>query len=281
MTQAAQDHIAFQTHAMRLCGKPAQRARTLDVFDPYSGLRVGTVPMASSDDVRAAFDYAAAYQPRLSRYERAQILNRTGQLLRARAEEASDLISLESGLSKQDSRYEIGRVSDVLEFAALEALRDDSQSFACDLTPHGQYDKDYPDISGPRRSAGTFGNNQMQYLRLINAYRLDKNAALKSCSWGKFQILGENYGLCREHDVVSFVTKMATNEAKQLELFAVFIRNKMDRKNKREAYGTLLWHAVQQKDWENIARYYNGPKYKKYNYDTKLYQTYENMDKEG
>jgi len=138
MTQAAQDHIAFQTHAMRLCGKPAQRARTLDVFDPYSGLRVGTVPMASSDDVRAAFDYAAAYQPRLSRYERAQILNRTGQLLRARAEEASDLISLESGLSKQDSRYEIGRVSDVLEFAALEALRDDSQSFACDLTPHGQ-----------------------------------------------------------------------------------------------------------------------------------------------
>jgi len=146
---------------------------------------------------------------------------------------------------------------------------------------HGQYDKDYPDISGPRRSAGTFGNNQMQYLRLINAYRLDKNAALKSCSWGKFQILGENYGLCREHDVVSFVTKMATNEAKQLELFAVFIRNKMDRKNKREAYGTLLWHAVQQKDWENIARYYNGPKYKKYNYDTKLYQTYENMDKEG
>ena len=59
-------------------------------------------------------------------------------MLRERTEEASDLISLESGLSKQDSRYEIGRVADVLKFSAMEALRDDGQSFSCDLTPHGK-----------------------------------------------------------------------------------------------------------------------------------------------
>lgn len=29
------------------------------------------------------------------------------------------------------------------------------------------------------------------YLRLLKAYRLDKDAALKSCSWGKFQIMGK------------------------------------------------------------------------------------------
>jgi putative phosphonoacetaldehyde dehydrogenase len=34
--------------------------------------------------------------------------------------------------------YEIGRVADVLHFSANEALRDDGQSFSCDLTPHGK-----------------------------------------------------------------------------------------------------------------------------------------------
>ncbi|MBL3960737.1 aldehyde dehydrogenase family protein, partial [Bacteroides thetaiotaomicron] len=85
--------------------------------------RVGTAPLASVDDVRAAFDYAMAYRPKLTRYERSQILERAAALLRERTEEASDLITLESVLSKQDSRYEIGRVADVLKFAAVEALR--------------------------------------------------------------------------------------------------------------------------------------------------------------
>ena len=94
--------------------------------------------MASVDDVRDAFEYAANYRSTLTRYERSQILERAAALLRERTEEASDLISLESGLSKQDSRYEIGRVADVLKFAAMEALRDDGQIFSCDLTPHGK-----------------------------------------------------------------------------------------------------------------------------------------------
>jgi putative phosphonoacetaldehyde dehydrogenase len=51
---------------------------------------------------------------------------------------ASDLITLESGLCKKDSLYEIGRVSDVLNFSAAEVLKDDGQSFWCDLTPHGK-----------------------------------------------------------------------------------------------------------------------------------------------
>ncbi|MGF7131761.1 acyl-CoA reductase-like NAD-dependent aldehyde dehydrogenase [Paraburkholderia sp. EB58] len=138
MNAVLTDHPAFRAEALRLKGERASRERTLDVFDPYTGLRVGTVPLASIDDVRAAFEYAGAYQAKLTRYERSQILERAAGLLRERAEAASDLISLESGLSKQDSRYEIGRVADVFKFAAIEALRDDCQSFSCDLTPHGK-----------------------------------------------------------------------------------------------------------------------------------------------
>ncbi|MBV8628499.1 MAG: phosphonoacetaldehyde dehydrogenase, partial [Paraburkholderia sp.] len=135
---ACKDHPAFRAEALRLKGERALRERTLDVFDPYTALRVGTVPLASVDDVRSAFEYAAAYQSKLTRYERSQILERAAALLRERTEEASDLISRESGLSKQDSRYEIGRVADVLKFASIEVLRDDGQSFSCDLTPHGK-----------------------------------------------------------------------------------------------------------------------------------------------
>ncbi|CAN0628205.1 Phosphonoacetaldehyde dehydrogenase [Burkholderia multivorans] len=138
MTRAPIDHEAFRAETLRLCGERASRTRTFDVTDPYTGRRVGTAPLASVDDVRAAFDYAMAYRPRLTRHERSQVLERAAALLRERVEDASDLITLESGLSKQDSRYEIGRVADVLKFASVEVLRDDAQSFACDLTPHGK-----------------------------------------------------------------------------------------------------------------------------------------------
>ena len=71
-------------------------------------------------------------------YERSAILNRAALLLRERADEASDIITCESGLSKKDSLYEIGRVADVLNFGVNESLRDDGQVFSCDLTPQGK-----------------------------------------------------------------------------------------------------------------------------------------------
>ena len=35
-----------------------------------------------------------------------------------------------------------------------------------------------------------YHSSASSYLRLMNAYRLDKQAALQSASWGKFQIMG-------------------------------------------------------------------------------------------
>jgi putative phosphonoacetaldehyde dehydrogenase len=99
---------------------------------------VGTVPRATVDDVRKAFAAAQACKPRLTRYERATIMQKAAALLRERVGPASDLITQESGLGKKDSIYEVGRVCDVFTFAAMETLRDDGQSFSCDLTPHGK-----------------------------------------------------------------------------------------------------------------------------------------------
>ena len=116
----------------------AAAARTIEVFNPYTRELVGTVPKATVEDVRRAFAAARTYKPRLTRYERASILEKAAQLLRARAEAASDLITRESGLCKKDSLYEIGRVCDVLAFSAKEALVDDGEAFSCDVTPHGK-----------------------------------------------------------------------------------------------------------------------------------------------
>ena len=138
MNARTKDAETFRAEALRIGGERLATARTMDVLDPWSGRRVGTVAMAGVDDVRRAMAIGHAYRPTLSRYERSAIMNRAAALLRERTEEASDLITAESGLSKKDSVYEIGRVADVLNFGANEALRDDGQVFSCDLTPHGK-----------------------------------------------------------------------------------------------------------------------------------------------
>jgi aldehyde dehydrogenase (NAD+) len=123
---------------MRIGGERIGGERVIEVHNPYSGDCIGSVPKAAVDDVRRAFEIAQAYRPRLSRYERSRILQRAGELVVARTEEISDLITAEAGLCKKDSRYEAGRVRDVLVFGANAALQDDGQIFSCDITPHGR-----------------------------------------------------------------------------------------------------------------------------------------------
>ncbi|SFO84238.1 putative phosphonoacetaldehyde dehydrogenase [Variovorax sp. PDC80] len=135
------DRQDIRVEALRIGGEKVHTPRTIAVRNPYTGETVGTVAMATLEDVRRAYEIAHAYVPRLSRYERSAILNRAALLLRERTDEASTLITSESGLSKKDSIYEIGRVADVLNFGANEALRDDGQVFSCDLTPHGKQRK--------------------------------------------------------------------------------------------------------------------------------------------
>lgn len=125
---------------LRLAGEKvgAGRERHIAVHDPFSGRLVGTVPKATLEEVRQAFEIAHAYKARLSRFERANILNRAAALVRERTASIAALITAESGLALKDSSYEAGRVADVLMFGAMEVLKDDGQTFSCDITPHGR-----------------------------------------------------------------------------------------------------------------------------------------------
>ena len=128
----------LRREAMRIGGESVHRDRVIEVFNPYTEKLIGTVPKATLEDVRRAFDIAKAYKPRLTRFDRAAVLNKAAAIIRSRTDEYADLITAESGLCKKDSLYEIGRVSDVLLFGANECLKDDGQIFSCDLTPHGK-----------------------------------------------------------------------------------------------------------------------------------------------
>ena len=129
-------------HGMRIAGETVGTDRTgercIVVHNPFTREAIARVPKATLADVRHAFEVARAYRPRLTRHERAAILNRCSTLVRARAAQVASLISTESGLSLRDATYEAGRVADVLHFGATEALKDDGQIFSCDLTPHGK-----------------------------------------------------------------------------------------------------------------------------------------------
>ncbi|MBM3566789.1 MAG: aldehyde dehydrogenase family protein, partial [Alphaproteobacteria bacterium] len=134
--QAATPGIRHE--AMRIAGEKVTTSGTIEVVNPYTGAVVGTVPKGGLEDVRRAFKAAAEYAPTLSRAARAEILRRAADLLVARKDEISDLITAESGLSKKDTLYEVGRAYDVFHLSAQLAIMDDGQVFSCDITPHGK-----------------------------------------------------------------------------------------------------------------------------------------------
>jgi putative phosphonoacetaldehyde dehydrogenase len=133
----------FHTEALRIGGQKISKDRVIQVMNPFTDEVVGTVPKADVSDVRHAFELAKAYRPRLSRYERSNILMKAAEIVVSQSERISDLITLESGLCKKDSLYEAGRVRDVLIFGANAALQDDGQIFSCDITPHGRQRRVY------------------------------------------------------------------------------------------------------------------------------------------
>ena len=134
---------APRREAMRIAGEKVHTDRVIEVRYPFTAEVVATVPKAALDDVRRAFRIARQYKPRLTRHERYKILTRSGEIIAARRDEIARLITLESGLCIKDTLYEVERATDVLMFAAQQALLDDGQCFSCDLTHHGKQRRVY------------------------------------------------------------------------------------------------------------------------------------------
>lgn len=129
--------------AMRIGGKEVSTDEVVNVHYPYTNEVMGTVPAGRAEYARKAFSIASQFKAKLTRYERQKILFRTAELINARKDTLSPLITLELGISLKDSLYECGRAYDVFMLAGQLSILDDGQIFSCDLTPHGKPRKIY------------------------------------------------------------------------------------------------------------------------------------------
>jgi hypothetical protein len=123
----------------------------------------------------------------------------------------------------------------------------------------GHFDAEDPDVSSPTQGGyGQGGANQ--YLRLHAAILLNRQAALKSTSWGLGQILGLNFVQAGYDDVETMVKSFVQSEDAQLLGMAAFIGK------------SGMQKALVSKRWTDFARLYNGPDYARGNYDGNLAQ---------
>ena len=125
----------------------------------------------------------------------------------------------------------------------------------------GKFDGSHPDISNPQWG-GYGAGGAHQYDRLNAAIALNRDAALRSASWGLFQIMGDHCTALGFADAEAFVAAMVSGEAAQLDAFVTFVKkNNLDDKLMRQ-------------DWAGFARGYNGPAFRTNRYDEKLAAAY-------
>jgi len=135
--------IEIRHEGMRIGGETVFTDRVIEVRYPYTDEVVGTVPAGTAEHARRAFEIAASYRARLTRYERSQILKRAGEIIGERRDYLAKWLVLELGICWQHAVYETRRAQDVYPFAAAQALQDDGQIFSCDLTHNGKDRKIY------------------------------------------------------------------------------------------------------------------------------------------
>lgn len=119
-----------------------------------------------------------------------------------------------------------------------------------------------------RKAPTSYGKLSDQHVKLqtacslLNPYQL-RHIALKSCSWGMGQVMGFNFELAGFSNFQSFINAMYSNEYHQVRAMLSFIKNKN------------LISDLNKGDWAGFAKVYNGPNFKRFEYDTKLAAAYK------
>lgn len=138
----------------------------------------------------------------------------------------------------------------------------------------GVYNASHPDISSAKwdrslyaRGPNADSRNVGEHARLARAVTLNRSAALMATSWGKFQILGENFATCGYPTLQDFINAMYANEGEQLDAFIGYI---LGDRRKHPTSGLTMHGALRIGDWASFASLYNGPAYAQNQYDTKL-----------
>ena len=126
-----------------------------------------------------------------------------------------------------------------------------------------RYTDSHPHLSALRWDRTLYGpSGGHQYSRLDLAMDLDPIPALKSASWGAFQLMGFNHEVAGHADVERLIEAVVSGPEGQLESFLHFVG----------AIGAV--DDLRGRDWAGFARKYNGPGFRQNRYDQKLAAAY-------
>lgn len=100
--------------------------RTIDIYDPGTDDRIGLLAHADAVDLDRALD--AAWRGfnlwrRMPGLERSAIMRHAAQLIMERTDNIAQLITLEQGKPLRESRAEVSKTAEILQFFAEEATR--------------------------------------------------------------------------------------------------------------------------------------------------------------
>jgi hypothetical protein len=142
----------------------------------------------------------------------------------------------------------------------------------------GRFDKSHPTLSFPSWTSANYAKgadadvrNAREHARLATATSLARSAALMSASWGKFQILGENYLAAGHDSLQSFINAMYDGEPEHLDAFVSFVQ-----KDRGGKVWSALKLAVKTGNWIPFAELYNGPAQAKHQYSSRLAIAFQN-----
>lgn len=139
---------------------------------------------------------------------------------------------------------------------------------------HRHFHKTHPYLSQPNRQAGDPYHNDTQereYSQLYNAMLLTYQGdlavakAIESTSWGKFQVMGENWSDLGWNSALDFASDMYVSEANHLEAFVSYV----------QFHG--LVPALKNHHWATFAAGYNGPNFAANHYDILMQQAFNHL----
>lgn len=131
--------------------------------------------------------------------------------------------------------------------------------------PPGRFAGSHPDLFNAKGyGPGGYGAYSGQFDKLADACFLDPEAAFRACSWGAFQVLGENAVALGYPSAFDFALALVTGEATHLESFVRFVEVNGLVDELRQVRAGVPDSAVP------FVSKYNGPGFRSFNYHVKL-----------
>jgi hypothetical protein len=136
--------------------------------------------------------------------------------------------------------------------------------FAAHTQPPNRFNLSNPDLSGKPYGPGGYGPYGGQWDKLAAACALDPSAAFMACSWGAFQVMGDNAISLGYDSAYAMALSLTVSEAAHLETYVRFIeRNGLEQ----------ALQACRPNDPDScrpFVKAYNGAKYEDFSYHRKF-----------